>query len=147
MRYVLGFALLMALLTTHVRSADFAVVNNCPRFTVTNNTATVVRSSTCNCGTSGRCLCWEEECRCAACGRGGAAAGPKARALSATTGTAAPRADTSLPPVKAPGLSGPSPAPSTSTSAPGVYQLGGTDCASGNCPSAASQRRGLIFRR
>lgn len=143
MRHVLGFAALMALLTVHARAADFAVKNNCPRFAVVNNTARV--STSCNCSVSGKCVCWEDECRCAACGRGGAAAAPKAS--SGTTGTAVRSAATNRPPGPAPGLSAASPAPSISTNAPGAYRLGGTDCASGNCPSATSYRRGLIFGR
>lgn len=41
MRYILGFAALMALLTTPARmkGAEFVVVNNCQKFTVVNNCA------------------------------------------------------------------------------------------------------------
>lgn len=109
-------------------------------------TPAVVKSTTCNCDATGRCLCWAGECKCGACGLGGQPAG---KALPGTKATGARPADTSLLPGKELGSSGLSPAPSISTSAPSAYQLGGTSgCANGQCASpATSQRRGLIFWR
>lgn len=148
MRHILLFAAVMALLTTHarVRGADFVVVNNCPKFTVVNNIPTVKKSTTCNCGITGKCLCWADECRCAACGLGGQPAG---KASPGTKATGVRPADTSLLPGKEPGSSVPNPATSTNTNALGAYQLGGTSgCPNGQCPSATTTfRRSLIFWR
>lgn len=151
MRHILLFAAVMALLTTHarVRGADFVVVNNCPKFTVVNNIPDAKKTSTCNCGITGRCQCWADECRCAACGLGGAAAGPKPTGSPITGATPARNAATHQGPEREPGSSAVMPgAASTSTSAPFALPGGGTNCPNGQCQSATTyQRRGLIFWR
>lgn len=152
MRHVLLFAAIMSLLTAHARcrGADLdpqilLELAKAKRLREAKQTPAVVKSTTCNCGITGRCQCWADECRCAACGLGGQPAG---KALPGTRDTGARPADTSLLPGKELGLSVPNPAPSINTSARSAYQLGGTNCPNGQCASpATAQRRGLIFWR
>jgi hypothetical protein len=110
---------------------------------------TVKQTSTCNCGITGKCQCWADECRCAACGLGGAAAGPKPTGSPTTGATPARSAATHQGPEREPGSSAATPGvASTSTSAPFALPGGGTNCPNGQCPSATTyQRRGLIFWR
>lgn len=46
----------------------FVVENKCPAFTVENKMQ--AKKTTCDCGTTGKCDCWESKCACGACGRG-----------------------------------------------------------------------------
>jgi len=118
-------------------------------------TPAVVKSTTCNCGITGRCQCWADECRCSACGLGGAAAGPKPTGSPTTGATPARSAATRQGPEREPGSSAGTPQAATSTNVNDAARSGSTNpftitggCASGNCPPATTNtRRGLIFWR
>lgn len=78
MRYIIAFALLMALLTVHARAAEstkYTVENKvATKYTVENKAAPAVKVKTlCACAETLTCTCWESQCSCVRCGRGGAA--------------------------------------------------------------------------
>jgi len=145
-RYVLGFAVLMSLLTSHarVRGADYVVVNNVPKYAVVNKAATsasrVKVSTTCDsCGVTGKCLCFAGECACPACGLGAGGLSKQAgkpQGSGTTRATLVPSAVTPLRPDGGTGSSGGTPPAGTSTSA-SPATLGGTTngCANGQCYS------------
>lgn len=72
MRYIVLFAAVMSLLTTHarVRGADLPpklrdVLAEPP---VLRESPKLVKSSTlCGCGITGKCECWKDDCSCSAC--------------------------------------------------------------------------------
>lgn len=145
MRYILGFACLMALLTTPARmkGAEYVVVNKCPKYTVVNAVPKKARLTTCDCAQTGDCVCWKSECRCSACGLGGAA--KQAGKSSITRTTPARAADTPPRPVQEPGSFADTPKADTSTSAPYALPAGFTSgCANGQCQN---QSRGVFRRR
>lgn len=157
MRYVLLFSAVMALLTmpARCRGAEYTVENRVPAFTVVNTVPAVKVFTTCeNCGVTGKCLCWASECRCAACGLGGATTEAKKSFPSTGTTLVRPVA-TPAGPEREPGSFAGTPQPATSTSAPDAAPGGSTNpftisggCSSGNCQTpATSYRRGFIFRR
>lgn len=73
MRYILGFAMLMALLTTPARmnGAEYVVENKVPPFAVVNKAPKVTVRTTCGCAKTRQCTCWESACSCAACDKPG----------------------------------------------------------------------------
>lgn len=156
MKFVLMFAAVMSLLTSHARcrGAEYIVVNNCPKFAIVNNAANVKKSTTCSCSDTGKCLCWRDECRCEACGLGGAAASPKESGFRTTEATPARNAATRQGPAPETGSSEGTPQAATSTNASDAGRGGNINpftipggCASGNCPTATPPRRGLLFWR
>jgi len=141
-RYVLGFAALMSLLTipARMKGADYVVVNNVPKYAVVNRAAqspAVKVHTTCGCGKTGKCLCFVGECSCPECGLGGAAkqAG-KPQGSGTTRATPVPSVGMPLRPDGGTGSSAATPPAGTSTSA-SPATLGGTTngCANGQCYS------------
>ena len=104
--------------------------------------------TTCGCATTGKCLCFEGECTCPACGKRVKPAAATPKPVSRTTPpTPAPTAVGQARPEPALGSFAATLEGGTSMNATGVIPAGFTSgCANGQCASSTSARR-TFFRR
>jgi hypothetical protein len=157
MKYVLALLLILSPSLSTAADLDPAVLLELAKAKRIRESASVSpatpKKTTCGCGLTGLCTCYVGECQCSACGFGGAAkqAGKSDGSTAASTARIpAPSAGTPVQPVKERGSSAEATETEpTPTAAPYVLTpFGGTsNCPNGNCPTATTQRRGLIFRR
>lgn len=151
MRYILTFAAIMALLTSHVRADEttqFTVVNKVTtgkEVITTTQTFTVINKTV----NSGPGVAAKQSPKASASLQSGVrvVASPPVVTIQPTPAQAA---GLQVQPVRGPGSSVPSTqAGSTPTNAPAVLTLGGTSspCANGKCPTSSTVEYGLFGRR